>query len=338
MRRVPAEWEPQRCVLMSFPHKDTDWHDPNNPKSLEEALSVHIRIAQAIAYKEPVYILCDDKKRISEMFCSTFNMIFLKIPTNDTWIRDYGYISVEENGEMKLLDFTFDGWGGKFDATLDNRVNSELYKTGLMGTTPMESIDFVLEGGAIENDGKGTVLTTTRCLCNPNRNGGLTKTQVEAKLQAYLGAKRVLWLDHGGLEGDDTDGHIDTLVRFVDEATIAYISCEDSDDTHYADLKAMEAQLRTFRQADGKPYRLVPLPMPEAIYDNQGNRLPATYANFLITNAALIYPTYGDKYNDKKAGEIFKSLFPSKEIIPVNCRKLIEQGGSLHCATMQVAR
>ncbi len=338
MRRLRAEWEPQRCVLMSFPHKDTDWYDPNDPKSLDEALAPHIRIAQAIAYKEPVYILCDDKKRISEMFCSTFNMIFLEIPTNDTWIRDYGYISIEENNETKLLDFTFDGWGGKFDATLDNRVNRELYKTGLMGTTPMESIDFVLEGGAIESDGKGTVLTTTRCLCNPNRNGGLTKTQVEAKLQAYLGAKRVLWLDHGGLEGDDTDGHIDTLARFVDKETITYVSCEDSDDTHYADLKAMEAQLRTFRQADGKPYRLVPLPMPEAIYDSQGNRLPATYANFLITNAALIYPTYGDKYNDKKAGEIFKSLFPSKEIIPVNCHKLIEQGGSLHCATMQVTR
>lgn len=338
MRRVIAEWEPQRCVLMSFPHKGTDWYDPDNPKSLDEALTPFIRIAQAIAYKEPVYILCDNPNDIKQLFCSTFNMIFWQLPSNDTWIRDYGFISVEEDGQTKLLDFTFDGWGGKFDATLDNDVNRKLYKTGLMGTTPMESIDFVLEGGSIESDGEGTILTTSQCLCNPNRNGGLSKAEAEAKLAEYLGATRVLWLDHGYLAGDDTDSHIDTLARFVNRDTIAYVACDDPEDEHYDALKAMEAQLQTFRTLEGKPYNLVPLPMPKAVYDNEGNRLPATYANFLITNDALVYPAYGDRDNDKKAGEIFKSLFEGREIIPVNCRKLIEQGGSLHCSTMQVAR
>jgi len=336
MKRVPAEWERQRCVLMSFPHEETDWYNPADPKSLDEALSPFIRIAQAIAYKEPVYILCRDKKRIADMFCSTFNMIFWEIPTNDTWIRDYGYISIEENGERKLLDFTFDGWGGKFEAALDNAVNQTLYKTGLMGTTPLETIDFVLEGGSIESDGAGTILTTSQCLCNPNRNGGLSKAEVEKHLQAYLGAERILWLDHGYLAGDDTDSHIDTLARFVDKETIAYVKCDDKEDEHYEALLAMEEQLNAFRTPLGNPYRLVPLPMCEAKYDKEGNRLPATYANFLITNDALIYPTY-QAPQDKEVGEIFKTLFPTREIIPVNCLKLIEQGGSLHCSTMQIA-
>jgi len=331
MRRVIAEWERQRCILMSFPHEETDWAKGG----LDKALTPFIRIAQAIAYKEPVYIICKEKEKIASMFCSTFNMIFIELPTNDTWIRDYGYISIEEDSEKKLLDFTFDGWGGKFDATLDNRVNRRLHEKGYMGTTPLETIDFVLEGGSIESDGAGTILTTSQCLCNPNRNGGLTKKEVEEKLHAYLGATRILWLDHGYLAGDDTDSHIDTLARFVNKETIAYVKCDDSTDEHYTALKAMEEQLQGFTTSEGEPYRLVPLPMTEAKYDKKGNRLPATYANFLITNDALIYPTYSDK-NDKKAGEIFKALFPGREVIPVNCMKLIEEGGSLHCSTMQV--
>ena len=337
MRRVPAEWEKQRCVLMSFPHKKSDWYHPDNPKTLNEALTPFIRIAQAIAYKEPVYIICDDKKRISEMFCSTFNMIFWELPTNDTWIRDYGYISIKENEELKLLDFIFDGWGGKFKADLDNQVNQALYKTGLMGRSPLECIDYVLEGGSIESDGRGTILTTSECLCNPNRNNGLTKTEVEARLSEYLGARRILWLDYGYLAGDDTDSHIDTLARFVNKNTIAYVKCEESSDEHYEALKAMEEQLKNFKTEEGTPYQLVPLPMCEAKYDSEGNRLPATYANFLITNGALVYPTYGDTVHDKKAGQTFKMLFPDREIIPVNCLKLIEQGGSLHCSTMHIA-
>jgi len=328
---MPAEWEKQQCVLMSFPHEETDWADGD----LNEALSPFIRIAQAIAYKEAVYIICKDKHKISSMFCSTRNMTFIEIPTNDTWIRDYGYISIKENGEKKLLDFTFDGWGGKFEASLDNSVNGILHQKGYMGITPLEPINFVLEGGSIESDGEGTILTTSTCLCNPNRNGGLTKVEVEKKLKETLGTQRILWIDDGYLSGDDTDSHIDTLARFVNKETIVYVKCDNTEDEHFESLNKMEAQLQTFKTKEGKAYTLVPLPMTDPIYNEQNQRLPSTYANFLICNDALVYPTYSDKH-DTIAHEIFKDLFPDKEIIPINCLKLIEQGGSLHCSTMQV--
>jgi len=336
MTRMPAEWERQRVVLLSFPHEETDWHNTDNEADLERALSPFIRIAQAIAYGEAVYIICKDKEKISSMFCSTRNMTFIEIPTNDTWIRDYGYISIKEDGQVKLLDFTFDGWGRKFEASLDNSVNHILHKKGYLGITPLENIDYVLEGGSIESDGEGTILTTSMCLCNPNRNDGPTKEEVEKKLQNTLGTERILWLDHGYLAGDDTDSHIDTLARFVNTETIVYLQCNDKEDEHYEALQNMETQLKSFQTKDGKPYKLIALPMTDAIYNKEKERLPSTYVNFLITNDALIYPTYSDK-NDTKAGEIFKKVFPDKEIIPIKCLKLIEQGGSLHCSTMQIA-
>jgi agmatine deiminase len=262
-------------------------------------------------------------------------MSFIEIPTNDTWTRDYGYISIIEDGEVKLLDFKFDGWGGKFEASLDNEVNRTLHKKGYLGTTPLESIDFVLEGGSIESNGDGVLLTTTRCLCNPNRNGGLSKVEIEDRLKKYLGVKKILWLDYGYLAGDDTDSHIDTLARFVSKDTIVYVQCLDKNDEHYNELKEMEKQLKTFSDINNKPFKLIPLPMPTAKFDKQNNRLPATYANFLITNHALIYPTYSLP-EDKTAHSIFKKLFPNKEIIPIECSRLIEQGGSLHCSTMQI--
>ena len=331
MRRImPPEWAKQRAILMAFPHKNSDWAE-----DLNSALSPFIRIAQAVAYAQAVYIICDDKKKISDMFCSTQNMSFIEIDTNDTWTRDYGYISVLDDEEVRLLDFIFDGWGGKFEASLDNGLNKTLHKKGYLGTTPLESIDFVLEGGSIESDGEGTIMTTTACLCNPNRNGGLSKKAIEKKLEEYLGAKRVLWLDHGYLAGDDTDSHIDTLARFVSKDTIVYVSCEDKEDEHHAQLKKMEEELMRFKTIEGKAYNLVALPMASAKYDRNHNRLPATYANFLITNKALLYPTYSVK-EDRMAHKIFKTLFKEKEIIPIECSKLIEQGGSLHCSTMQI--
>jgi len=329
-RVLPPEWQKQRAVLMAFPHQDTDWNS-----NLNSALVPFIRIAQAIAYKTPLYIICDNKEEISSLFCSTRNMSFIEIPTNDTWIRDFGYISVVENGEVKLLDFTFDGWGGKFEASLDNEVNKVLHRKGYMGITPLENIDFVLEGGSIESDGLGTILTTSQCLCNSNRNGGLSKDEVKKRLADYLGAKRVLWLDYGYLEGDDTDSHIDTLARFVSKDTIMYVQCSNEDDEHFEELKKMKEQLHSFRTVDGKPYKLISLPMPSAKFGKEGNRLPATYANFLITDGALIYPSYSVD-EDMVAHEVFKAFFVDKEIIPVECSRLIEEGGSLHCSTMQI--
>jgi len=331
MRRLKAEWEEQKVVLMSFPHSETDWK-----KDLKGALSPFIRIAQAIAYSQAVYIICKNKNEISELFCSTDNISFIEIPTNDTWIRDYGYLSIEEGDKRKLLDFKFDGWGGKFEASLDNKVNKILHNKGYLGITPLEEIDYVLEGGSIESDGHGTILTTTKCLCNPNRNGGNTKETIERTLRETIGAKRVLWIDDGYLAGDDTDAHIDTLARFVNKDTITFVQCLDNRDEHYKSLQKMHLQLKKFRTVDGKPYRLIPLPMCEAKYGDKGGRLPATYANFLITNSALLYPTYNVK-TDKTAGVVLRSLFPNREIIPIDCSKLIEEGGSLHCATMQVS-
>jgi agmatine deiminase len=330
MRYLPPEWHKQRAVLMAFPHKNTDWAD-----NLKSALSPFIRIAQAIAYKEPVYIICDNKEEISNLFCYTTNMSFIEIPTNDTWIRDYGYISIIENNEVKLLDFVFDGWGGKFEANLDNSVNKILHKKGYMGTTPLESIDFVLEGGSIDSNGKNVLLTTSKCLCNPNRNGGLSKQEVEKRLKEYLGVKKILWLDYGYLAGDDTDSHIDTLARFVSSDTIVYVECKDKEDEHYFELNEMKKELEKLRDIDNNPFNLIPLPLPSPKFDKNNNRLPATYANFLITNHALIYPTYSVP-EDKITHNIFKKLFPNKEIIPIECSRLIEQGGSLHCSTMQV--
>jgi agmatine deiminase len=327
---LPAEWTKQRAILMAFPHKNSDWTD-----NLNSALVPFIKIAQAIAYATPLYIICDDREAISGIFCSTRNMSFIEIATNDTWTRDYGYISIVEEGEVKLLDFRFDGWGGKFEAELDNAINRTLHKKGYLGITPLESIDFVLEGGSIESDGEGTILTTTACLCNPNRNGGLSKIEVEAKLKEYLGTKRVLWIDNGYLVGDDTDSHIDTLARFVSVDTIIYIKCKDKEDEHYPALLAMERELQNFRTLGNKPYKIIPLPMPKAKFDKDKNRLPATYANFLITDKALIFPTYSVD-EDKIAYKIFKKLFSKKEIIPIECSRLIEEGGSLHCSTMQI--
>ena len=319
--------------MLAFPHEGTDWASEGD---LQKSYAPFVRIAQALAYSQTVYILCRDKTVISDLFCSKSRMVFIEMDYDDTWTRDYGPLSVEEDGKAKLLDFRFDGWGGKFRAELDDAVNRKVHRMGYFGTTPLESVNFVLEGGSIDCDGAGTILTTSHCLCHPNRNGGASRKEIEARLHEYLGARRILWLDHGFLAGDDTDSHIDTLARFTDPSTITYVRCEDPDDEHYKELHAMEEQLQSFRRADGSPYRLIPLPMAPARYDESGRRLPATYANFLIANRALLYPTYESPETDRTAGAIFAELFPQREIIPIPCSRLITQGGSLHCSTMQI--
>jgi len=331
MRRLKAEWESQNVVLMALPNKSTDWVDIG----LEHSAATFRKIAQAIGYSQLVYMLVDDEKEAKKHFCSTNNIIFIKSDYNDTWTRDFGPLSVEESGQNRLLDFTFNGWGGKYEASLDNRVNRFLKSRGFYGKAELESIDIELEGGAIESDGLGTIMTTKSCLLNPNRNGGLSQQEAEEILSRYLGAKSVLWVENSFLEGDDTDGHIDMLARFVSYDTIVYIKCEDSSDIHYKSLLELEKELKTFKQPNGVPYNLVALPFTEPkIKDN--NRLPASYANFLITNKALLFPTYQSP-KDKIAQEIFKKLFPNREVIPIPCLKLIEQGGSLHCSTMQIS-
>jgi len=318
---------------MAFPHAQSDWARYDD---WEAVTAPFVRTAQAIAYYQMVYMLCQDCAAIKPLFCSTTNIIFIEADYDDTWTRDYGPISVEIDGGKRLLDFRFDGWGGKYEAARDDAINGWLASKGFFGGGALESIDYVLEGGSIDTDGAGTILTTASCLTHPNRNGGLDKATVAAHLRRTLGAQRVLWLDHGYLAGDDTDGHVDMLARFVAEDTIAYVACEDTKDEHWGALRAMEEQLRSFRTAEGAPYRLIPLPLPRLIYSPSGKRLPASYANFVITNGAVIYPTYRDPM-DQRIGEILRGVFGEREVIPIPASTLIEEGGSLHCSTMQVA-
>ncbi len=329
MIRFPAEWEEQDSILMVFPHQNSDWSD-----DLQSAQSVFLRIASSICFKQKLILVCDDREAVKNMFCYHDKISFVQLDTNDTWIRDFGPISVYHDNKRVLLDFQFNGWGGKFAAKKDNQVSHYLHKNWHFGLSPLQHEEFILEGGSIETDGYGTLLTTTKCLLNPNRNPHLSKAQIEEKLQSQLGIKRILWLHDGELIGDDTDAHIDTLARFVDPYTITYVSCEDRSDPHFKPLQKMYEELKSFQTFEGKPYTLIPLPLPDAKYKNN-QRLPATYANFLIANHVVLLPIYKDE-KDQEMISLFKTLFPKKEIIPINALRLIEEGGSIHCSTMQV--
>ena len=265
-------------------------------------------------------------------------------PSDDTWARDHAFLTVLSDNGAELLDFRFNGWGGKFAAARDNAINRRLFDTGWLHGHYVSALDFELEGGAIESDGAGTLLTTAACLLNPNRRleGDAVpvpdRGQVELLLRERLGAERILWLHHGYLAGDDTDSHIDTLARLCPNHTIVYVKCDDPSDEHHAELQAMEAELEALRTADGRPYRLLALPMPDAIHDEAGERLPATYANFLIMNRAVLLPTYHQPEHDEAARKVLQRAFPQHEIVGVDCRSLIRQHGSLHCVTMQYPR
>jgi agmatine/peptidylarginine deiminase len=262
-------------------------------------------------------------------------MLRIVYDTNDTWTRDHGFISlVDDQGHRRLLDYCFNGWGEKFEATLDNAINRRLYDLGEIAGEYVDCLDFVLEGGSIESDGKGTIFTTSQCLLAPHRNQPMTKEQIEERLKHDLCAERILWIDYGHLTGDDTDGHIDTLVRICPDDTLLYVGCDNPQDEQYADLKRMEEQLQTFRTLDGKPYTLKKLPIPHPIYDGE-DRLPATYANFLVINGAVLCPTYGQPDLDNEALRIIGEAFPDRQIIGIDCRPVIWQHGSLHCCTMQ---
>ena len=306
-RRMLAEWEPQRCVQLTWPHAETDW-----APMLTEITAVYEEMTREIQKREPVLVVDD-------------------IPHNDTWARDHGFITVEESdGTKVLLDFQFNGWGQKFPAELDNQINRHLYERGLVESRYEPHLDFVLEGGSIESDGRGTIFTTRCCLMAPHRNQPLTQQQIEERLKQFLGAERVVWLEHGSLIGDDTDGHIDTLVRICPDDTLLYTG----GDGDHPDLDDMERELQALRTLDGQPYRLLKLPLPRPIYDD-GDRLPATYANYLVVNGAVLVPTYSQPDLDAEAMRIVGLAYPDREIVGIDCQAVIRQHGSLHCCTMQ---
>ena len=320
--RLPAEWEPQEGVQLTWPHIRTDW-----APMLDEITAVYRQMAREIAQRERLIIVAPED--------AAYDMLRIVCDTNDTWARDHGFISlVDDQGHRRLLDYQFNGWGEKFEAGLDNAINRRLYDLGELEGEYIDCLDFVLEGGSIESDGKGTVFTTSKCLMAPHRNQPLKKSEIEQRLIQDLGASRIIWIDYGSLTGDDTDGHIDTLVRICPDDTLLYVGCDDPQDEQYEELQKMEAQLRTFRTLDGKAYTLKKLPMPRPIYDGE-DRLPATYANFLVINGAVLCPTYGQPDLDTEALSIIGGAFPDREIVGIDCRPVISQHGSLHCCTMQ---
>lgn len=336
---MPSEWHTQSAVQLTWPHEDTDWRP-----YLADITSTYLCLVRAIAAYEPVIIAARDAESVCRLLSSELDgtlaarVVVYKCDNDDTWARDHGFItlldSASDTGKARLMDFRFNGWGEKFPADKDNRINTTLYALGAFNGERCDADDFVLEGGSIESDGKGTILTTSQCLLAPHRNQPLTRHDIEWQLKERLGADRVLWLDHGTLEGDDTDGHVDTIVRMAPDDTLLYVGCDDEADSHYADFALLEQQLRALRTAEGNPYRLLRLPMPDAIYAD-GERLPATYANFLVVNGAVIVPTYAQEANDRKAMEVVSAAFNGYDVVGVDSRTIIRQHGSIHCLTMQ---
>ena len=334
---LPPEWEKQSAVMLTWPRANKLWD-----RYLDEMDHTYVQIVRHIVPREKVLITCFDQVHfrhiealLAEAKVSTAAIHFYIIKTDDVWIRDYGPLTVFEDGRAKLLDFKFNAWGNKYPGDQDDAVTRGLHAFKAFGNLPIKTIDVVLEGGSIEVDGKGALLTTSRCLLAKTRNPHLTREQLTEKLKPLLGVDRVLWLEHGCLKGDDTDGHIDTLARFVDPHTICHVNCNDPNDEHFSEIQLMVEELKSFKDYEGNPYRLISLPWPRPHFKENGQRLPATYANFLIINGAVLMPTYDDPA-DELALKQLQICFPSREIIGIPCNPVINNYGSLHCITMQL--
>jgi len=328
----PAEWYRQSAVQLTWPHENTDWAPIMN-----EVIPCFVSIAHEIMKREKLLVVCADEQQVREQLgdIDETKVVFREMETNDTWARDHGGISVFDEGIPVVYDFGFNGWGMKFAANHDNLITRKLFNTNTFAedVVNVNMQPLVMEGGSLESDGKGTVLTTAECLLSVNRNEYLDREQLEQYLINIFGLERVLWLDSGYLAGDDTDSHVDTLARFCSEDTIAYIKCTDEADEHFEELADMESQLKGFKQTNGEPYRLIELPMADSVVW-EGDRLPATYANFLIMNGVVLVPFY-DSPKDEIAKAALQTAFPDREIVGINCLPLIKQHGSLHCVTMQ---
>jgi len=321
-KKLIAEFEEQSFTQIIFPHPKTDWAE-----YLQEAQETFVNIINAVGKYQKCLVVCYDINAVKKHFKESENIIFAEYESDDTWARDCSALTIEKEGKKILLDFTFNAWGGKFEAQKDNNLTHSLAS---YYDRPIQKIDFVLEGGAIESNGADYILTTSACMLNKNRNPNLNAADITKKLKEFFGAEDILYLNHGYLAGDDTDSHIDTLARFISKDTIMYVKCDDEGDEHYEELKKMQEELHILSRE--KNLSLIALPMSDAIYFD-GERLPATYANFLFVNGAVLVPTYNTP-SDKKALEIFRETFPSREIVPIDCSVLIRQHGSLHCVTM----
>ncbi|MGM9824710.1 MAG: agmatine deiminase family protein, partial [Muribaculaceae bacterium] len=330
-------WSLQSGVQLTWPHQGTDW-----AYMLSEVEACFVEIARAIAERELLLVVTPYPEQVRQRLESEGvrmeQVRLAQCDTNDTWARDHGALTLLGYSTPQLLDFKFNGWGLKFASNKDNLINRALKNKGVIAAELVNRLGFVLEGGSIESDGNGTIMTTSNCLLSPNRNGEMSRQDILDYLTQQFSARQVLWVDHGELAGDDTDSHIDTLARFLPGNFIAYTRCQDSNDCHYAELELMHRQIAAFVNADGKPYGLVTLPLPEPIFDDDGLRLPATYANFLITNHCLLVPTYNQPELDHLALQALQAAVPSHKVVGIDCRALIKQHGSLHCITMQLPK
>lgn len=325
---MPAEWAPHAATWMAWPHDDEQWIGMLEPVRRE-----FTALVEEVATRETAHLLVADEEseRDARRRLVGGDVRFHRVPHQDLWLRDSGPTFVARAGEVALLDWEFNGWGDKYPADLDNQIPSHVAR--ILGGVPLTSPGIVMEGGSIEVDGRGTVLTTRQCLLSPQRNPGLDEAAIESHLRAALGVAQVAWLDEG-LEGDHTDGHIDTITRFADAGTIVTATCDDSADPNHAVLTANLERLRGMASADGRPYRVVELPIPARPAHFEGDRLPLTYANFYIVNGAVLVPVYGDAHDELALG-ILRPLFPGRDVVPLQARALITGGGAFHCVTQQ---
>lgn len=308
---------------------------------LDEVTACFVKIAEAVVEVETLVVVAPDislpKECLSHL--PQDRVLYLQVPTDDTWARDFGAIVTRRGDTPVICDFKFNGWGLKFRAAFDNLITRAMVDASLLRGDYANHLSFVLEGGSIESDGQGLMLTTSECLLSPNRNGGMSCDEISTYLTDAFGLRKILWLDHGFLAGDDTDSHIDTLARLAPGDTILYVGPpDDTDDIHYEALVAMREQLRSFTTIAGQPFNLVELPFPDAVFDDDGERLPATYANFLIMPGVILLPSYNQPRKDLLAARILKIVFPDYKIRTIDCRPLIRQHGSLHCVTMQLPK
>ncbi|NGP52640.1 agmatine deiminase family protein [Thioalkalivibrio sp. XN8] len=330
---MPAEWAPHQATWISWPHNPDTW-----PGVLQQAEAAMAQAVTALAAGETVRINVLDAEHEAHVrgllgaIAETPAVVFHAIPTNDAWCRDHGAIFVRDDaGELAAVDCGFNAWGGKYPPwDLDDAVPAQM--AAALGLRRFEA-GMILEGGSIDVNGAGTLLTTEQCLLNPNRNPGLDRADIEARLELLFGARQVLWLGDG-IVGDDTDGHVDDITRFVAEDTVVTAVEPDPADPNHAPLAENLERLRAMRLPDGRPLRIIELPMPEPV-ELEGDRLPASYGNFYIANQVVLLPVF-DQPRDAEAARILQPCFPDRRVVPIRANELVVGLGAFHCLTQQV--
>ena len=327
--RMPAEWEKHEATWLVWP-KDPDTYPKGIIEPVEET---YIKIISILAKGEKINLLVDNKEtesKILSMLPSKENVFIHHIKSADVWVRDYGPIFIKKNNEVAATKWVFNSWGNKYrELLMDNETGMQIAE---LAKKKIFEPGIVLESGSIETNGLGTCITTEQCLLNNNRNPKLSKEEIESYLKGYLGFEKIIWLKEG-IEGDDTDGHVDDIARFVNRNTVVCMAEENRNDENYKNLEENFDILKKAHDQDGKKINVIPIPMPRKI-EIPERRLAASYANFYIGNAVVLVPAFNDK-NDEKAISIIGKFFPGKEVIGIDCRDLVYGYGGIHCITQQ---